>query len=258
MQVVRIAGPQGPTFGYLEGDTVHQLDAPPWDRWAPSASSVPLDQVRLLAPATPSKIVGVGRNYRDHIEEMGYVIPDRPAIFLKPPSSLVGPFETVVLPPANVTREVQHEAELALVVGAPMRHVDAEVALDHVYGYTAANDISARDLQREDGAPTRAKAFDTFCPLGPWIETDLDPTAGLTVRCWIGDELRQDGNTDQLVFDLPALLSFLSNIMTLVPGDVVLTGTPGGCTDLRPGDRMRVEIQGVGELENPVDMDAPS
>lgn len=257
MRVGRIQGPDGVSYGHEDDDGVHLLAAPPWERWARAGQTIPSSEARWLVPTVPSKIVGIGRNYRDHIEEMGFEVPQRPAMFLKPPSALVGPGEAVTLPPPTMTSEIQHEAELAIVIGSEMRAVGPDAALEYVYGYTVANDISARDLQREDGAPTRAKSFDTFCPVGPWIETDVDLAAGLAVRCWIGDELRQDGNTDQLVFDVPTLLSYLSNIMTLVPGDLVLTGTPGGCSDLQPGDVMRAEIEGIGTLENAVSA-APS
>lgn len=256
MQIARIDGPDGPTYAVLDADVARRFDAPPWERWAPTEDTVPRDRVRLLAPVTPSKIVGIGRNYHDHIEEMGYAVPERPSIFLKPPSAMIGPDDDLVLPPVSVSNEVHHEAELAVVIGRTMRHVSPEDALEHVYGWTGANDVSARDLQRQDGNPLRGKAFDTFCPLGPWIETDLDLAGGIGVRCWVDGELRQDGSTDRLVFDVPTLLSTLSGIMTLVPGDVVLTGSPGGSRDLQPGNRVRVEIEGIGSLENPVVRDA--
>lgn len=252
MQIARIAGPDGPVYVALEAAIARRLDAPPWERWAPTDETFARDQVRLLAPVTPSKIVGIGRNYHDHIQEMGYAIPERPSIFLKPPSAMIGPGDDLVLPSASVTDEVHHEAELAVVIGTTMHHVPPEDALSHVYGWTGANDVSARDLQRQDGNPLRGKAFDTFCPLGPWIETDLDVVGGIGVRCFVDGELRQDGSTEGLVFDVPTLLSTLSGIMTLVPGDVVLTGSPGGSRDLRPGNRVRVEIEGIGSLENRV------
>ena len=252
MRVVRIDTASGPTFGRLEDDVVHHLTAAPWEGGVPTGATVSLADTTLLAPATPSKIVGIGRNYRDHIEEMGYQVPERPSIFLKPPSALIGPGAAIELPPPGLAGEVQHEAELVAVIGRRMRNVAADSTLEHVFGFTGGNDVSARVQQRQDGNQTRAKGFDTFCPIGPWIETDLDLASGVAVRCDVNGERRQDGNTAQLVFDVAGLLSTLSHIMTLEPGDLVMTGTPGGCTDLAPGDTVRVEIGGIGRLENPV------
>lgn len=252
MRLARVEGPDGVAYGSVHQDRIELLTAAPWHGGVATGARLARQDARLLVPVEPSKVVGIGRNYHDHIREMGYAVPDRPSIFLKPPSALVATGEPVVLPPPTLANEVQYEAELAVVIGTSMRDVDAASALDHVYGYTNANDISARDLQRQDGSPIRAKAFDTFCPLGPWIETQLDITGGVGVRCWVDDELRQHGNTADLVFDVPTLLSILSRIMTLLPGDIVLTGTPGGCADLHDGERMRVEIEGIGSLENPV------
>lgn len=248
MRVVRIDGPEGPTYGQLLEDVVQMLAAPPYLRWEPTGEWRNLAEVKLLAPVTPSKVIGVGRNYLDHIQEMGFEVPDRPSVFLKPPTSVIGPSGVVVLPPTDVSDNVEHEAELAVVIGKQTRKVAPAHALDHVYGYTCANDVSARDIQLTDSSPIRAKGFDTFCPIGPWIETELDIGAGVGVRCRVGDELRQDGHTSQLVFDVPFLIGELSSVMTLLPGDVILTGTPGGCSAMHPGDTITIEIDGIGEL----------
>lgn len=250
MRVVRIEGPNEPLYGRVIEDTVQLVAAPPYEGWEPVDDHIKLADARLLAPVTPSKIVGVGRNYRDHIDEMGFEVPAWPSVFLKPPTSIIGPGGTVVLPPAS--SRVEHEAELAVVIGRRARHVTPHRALDHVFGYTCANDVSARDIQLADTAPVRAKGFDSFCPIGPWIETDLDISYGVEVRCRVNGELRQQGNTAQLVFDVPYLISDLSSVMTLLPGDVILTGTPDGCTALRPGDAVTIEIDGLGELAHSV------
>jgi 2-keto-4-pentenoate hydratase/2-oxohepta-3-ene-1,7-dioic acid hydratase in catechol pathway len=197
----------------------------------------------------PSKIVCIGRNYVAHAAERQVDVPDEPLIFLKPPSALIGhgaPIEFA----ADVGR-VDHEAELAVIIRSQARRVSRENALGHVLGYTCANDVSARDYQKKDGQWTRAKGFDTFCPLGPWINTDLDPS-DLAVRCLVNGELRQDGRTSQMVFGVPALISFVSHVMTLEPGDVILTGTPAGVSQLFDGDMVSVEIEGIGALRNPV------
>ena len=197
----------------------------------------------------PSKIIGIGSNYRRHIEEMGRSIPTVPKVFLKPPSSLIGPGDAIEIPPG--TERVDHEAELGVVIGRRMSRVRASDALAYVQGYTAVNDVTARDFQRADGVFARAKGFDTFCPVGPQIVADLDPS-DLRVRCWVDGELRQDGRTSDMIFDVPTLLSFVSHIMVLEPGDLLTTGTPMGVGPLVDGQTVTVEVEGVGRLENPV------
>ena len=197
----------------------------------------------------PSKIIGIGSNYRRHIEEMGRAIPQRPKIFLKPPSALIGTGDAIVLPPG--TERVDHEAELGVVIGQTMTRVSVADALDYVAGYTAVNDVTARDLQRADGVFARAKGFDTFCPAGPVIVTDIDPL-NTRVRCFVDGQLRQDGNTSDMIFDVPTLLSFVSHVMTLNPGDLLTTGTPMGVGPLHAGQTVVVEVEGIGRLENPV------
>ena len=220
---------------------------------------VPLTSVRLLAPTQPINVVCIGKNYADHVAEMkdltGPPPGDNPVVFLKPATSVVGPGDPVRLP-RDSTR-VDHEAELAVVIGARgARNVSPEQALSSVFGYTIGNDVSERDMQKSDGQWTRAKGFDSFCPIGPWIETDvaglgLDP-ADLEVTCDVDGERRQQGRTSQLIFDVPTLISYISQVMTLLPGDVVLTGTPSGVGPIRPGQRVDVSVQGLGTLSNTV------
>ena len=212
----------------------------------------PLAEVRLLAPVLPSKVVAIGKNYAEHVKEMNTGdAPKEPLLFLKPSTSLIGAHDTIELPPQS--SRVDHEAELAVVIGgaAGVRRLDRAGAAKAIFGYTVANDVTARDLQASDGQWTRAKGFDTFCPLGPWIETDLD-VSDLEVRCEVNDEVRQLGSTKDMVFDSVALVSYISHMMTLLPGDVILTGTPAGVSPLISGDVVTVRIGGIGELINPV------
>jgi 2-keto-4-pentenoate hydratase/2-oxohepta-3-ene-1,7-dioic acid hydratase in catechol pathway len=197
----------------------------------------------------PSKIIGVASNYRKHIAEMGRPVPDVPKLFLMPPTALIGPGEPILLP-LGIGR-VDHEAELGVVIGRRMSQVNAADALDFVAGYTAVNDVSAREFQRQDGVFSRAKGIDTFCPAGPIVVSDIDPF-NTRVRCWVDGVLRQDGNTSDLLFDVPTLLSFISSYMTLEPGDLISTGTPMGVGPIEPGQTVVVEVDGVGRLENPV------
>jgi 2-keto-4-pentenoate hydratase/2-oxohepta-3-ene-1,7-dioic acid hydratase in catechol pathway len=194
-------------------------------------------------------VVGVGRNYAEHAEELGNKLPDDPVIFLKPATAVIGPGAPIVLP--SDSSEVHHEAELAVVVGKVSHRVAAEDAASHILGYTAGNDVTARDLQKKDGQWTRAKSFDSFCPLGPAIETELDP-AGLRISCEVNGELRQEGSTYDMVFGVAELFAFVSRVMTLLPGDVILTGTPAGVGPIRAGDRVEVIIERIGTLANPV------
>jgi 2-keto-4-pentenoate hydratase/2-oxohepta-3-ene-1,7-dioic acid hydratase in catechol pathway len=215
---------------------------------------VALASVRLLAPTQPINVVCIGKNYADHVAEMldvsGPVAAGGlPTVFLKPATSVVGPGDTIRLP--SGAGRVEHEGELAVVMGKPARDLTPGNALEHVWGYTAANDVTAREQQKSDVQWTRGKGHDTFCPLGPWLETDLDP-GDLRVRCEVDEVLRQDGRTRDLLHDVPAVLSFITSFMTLLPGDVVLTGTPAGVGPLLPGETVTVEVEGVGRLSNPV------
>ncbi len=241
------AGPQGLTIAEIEGHPFGQIQFS-GARWA-------LSDVRLLSPILPSKVVCVGRNYAEHAAEHGSEVPKEPLLFLKPSTSVIGPRDAIRLP--IFSKQVEHEAELAVVIGPPgARRADRAAAERAIFGYTCANDVTARDLQRSDGQWTRAKGFDSFCPLGPWITTGLD-VGDLEIRCEVGRdpeemEVRQLGRTKDMVFDVPSLVSYVSHVMTLLPGDVVLTGTPAGVSPLLDGDTVTVRIDGIGELSNPV------
>lgn len=248
-QIAVYATPAGPRYGLLADGVLHEWDRDPFsDRpVTPGKALGPLDELTILPPVTPSKLVCIGRNYAAHAAEHQAPVPDEPMLFLKPPSALI-PHGAPIRIPAGLGR-VDHEAELAVIIGRRARRVRREDALDYVLGYTCANDVSARDFQKKDGQWGRAKGFDTFCPLGPVIATDLDPSA-LAVRAVLNGELRQNGNTSDMVFDVPALIAFISAVMTLEPGDVILTGTPEGVSQITPGDEIAIEVEGVGTLRN--------
>lgn len=212
------------------------------------SSEVPAG-ARLRAPVTPTKIVCVGRNYADHAKELGNEAPPEPIIFLKPPSAVLDPEGTIVRP--AISQRVDHEAELAIVIGREARHVKASDWRDYVLGFTCANDVTARDIQKKDIQFTRGKGFDTFCPLGPCIETELD-VSSLRVTARVNGETRQDGSTSQMIFSCAFMIEFISAVMTLLPGDVILTGTPAGVGPLNAGDVVEVEIEGIGVLRNHV------
>lgn len=238
-----------PQYGWLHEGQVGPLDGSPFEGYRRLEATIALEQVRLLAPVLPQKIVCVGRNYADHAREQDAEIPEIPLLFLKPPSSIIAHQASIYLPPQS--RQVDHEAELAVVIGRTCRWVSSETALSFVFGYTIANDVTARDLQRKDGQWTRAKGFDTFCPLGPWIETDFDPADAL-ITCRVNEELRQMSSTREMIFTISQLIAFVSSIMTLEPGDLLLTGTPAGVGPLQPGDMVDISIEGIGSLRNPV------
>ncbi|WP_080671627.1 fumarylacetoacetate hydrolase family protein [Salinispora cortesiana] len=263
MRIARFAHTKGMSFGVVEGEpeagpqglTVAEVEGHPFGRITFSGARWALSDVRLLSPILPSKVVCVGRNYAEHAAEHGAEVPQEPLLFLKPSTSVIGPRDAIRLP--ALSKQVEHEAELAVVIGAPgARRADRAAAARAVFGYTCANDVTARDLQRADGQWTRAKGFDSFCPIGPWITTGLDVT-DLEIRCEVGRdpeemEVRQLGRTRDMVFDVPALVSYVSHVMTLLPGDVILTGTPAGVSPLVDGDTVTVRIEGVGQLTNPV------
>jgi 2-keto-4-pentenoate hydratase/2-oxohepta-3-ene-1,7-dioic acid hydratase in catechol pathway len=249
MRIVRYSHDGQMSFGVLEGETIAAITPHPFAPFEYSGERLALDEVRLLAPVLPTKVVAVGKNYADHAKEMGDDVPEEPIIFLKPSTSVVGPGDPIIYP-AGVDR-VDFEGELAVIVGKMARRLDEATALQVVLGFTCANDVTARNLQASDGQWTRAKGFDTFCPLGPWIETDLD-SSDLAVRTLVNDEQRQSSRTSMLVTSVARLLAFISGVMTLLPGDVILTGTPAGIGALSPGDRVEVEIEGIGVLTNRV------
>jgi 2-keto-4-pentenoate hydratase/2-oxohepta-3-ene-1,7-dioic acid hydratase in catechol pathway len=215
----------------------------------PTGEEVPLDDVRLLAPVLPSKVVCLGKNYAAHAAEFDSDVPDEPLIFLKPSTSVIGPGDTIPLP--SISRRVDYEGELAVVIGRLARSVRAEEAFRYILGYTCANDVTLRDLQKKDGQWTRAKGFDGSCPLGPWIQTDLDPN-DVRIETRVNGDTRQSATTAELVFGVATVIEHITTFMTLLPGDVVLTGTPEGVGRLGPGDRVEVEVDGVGVLANPV------
>jgi 2-keto-4-pentenoate hydratase/2-oxohepta-3-ene-1,7-dioic acid hydratase in catechol pathway len=209
-----------------------------------------LDEVKLLAPVAPSKIVCVGRNYREHAAELGNKMPDEPLLFLKAPSAVIAPGEAIELP--NASQQVEHEGELGVVIGRVTRKLSqAEDPLKYVFGYTCVNDVTARDLQRKDVQFTRGKSFDTFCPVGPWIETDIDP-GNVAVETRLNGEVKQKGNTADMAFPVSFLIRYISEIMTLYPGDLIATGTPVGVSRMKHGDTVAVEVAGIGVLRNPV------
>jgi 2-keto-4-pentenoate hydratase/2-oxohepta-3-ene-1,7-dioic acid hydratase in catechol pathway len=236
-------------YGLVEGDGVRALTAAPWAGGLPEGRAVSLADVRLLAPVEPSKVVCIGRNYRAHAKELGHDVPPVPLIFLKPSTAVIGPEDAIRCP--EQSKEVHHEAELAVVLGRTLSRATAAEARLATFGYTCLDDVTARDIQREEKQFTRAKGFDTFCPVGPFVETSIDPM-DVSVVCRVNGEERQRGSTRDMVLDPFALLAFISNVMTLLPGDVVATGTPEGVGQIRRGDWVEVEISGIGVLRNPV------
>jgi 2-keto-4-pentenoate hydratase/2-oxohepta-3-ene-1,7-dioic acid hydratase in catechol pathway len=235
--------------GVLENDFVRPLRGTFFEDPVPTGEDVPLREVRLLAPVIPSKIVAVGKNYLEHAQEMGGDVPEEPIIFLKPSTSVIGPDDPIPYP--SISERVDHEGELAIVIGRLARYVRAEAAGQVILGYTCANDVTARDLQVKDGQWTRAKGFDGFCPLGPWVETLLDPT-DVELLCRVNGDVRQNARTSQLAFGPATLVEFITQVMTLLPGDVILTGTPAGVGPMQPGDKVEIEIEGIGVLANQV------
>ena len=242
-------GTDAPRFGWIFQDRVGPIEGSPFGEFRRLEAEVPVDRVRLLSPVLPEKIICAGKNYSEHIKELNAEPTDIPLLFLKPPTSVIGPGETIRLPPQS--NQVEHEAELVVVIGKTGRWIPAEKASDYVLGYTIGNDVTARDLQKRDGQWTRSKSFDTFCPLGPWIDTELDP-ADVLLTCRVNQELRQTASTREMIFSIAQLIAFSSSIMTLHPGDVIMTGTPAGVGPLSPGDVVEISMEGVGVLRNPV------
>lgn len=249
-RLVRYETPDGPRWGILDGEEIRELLGDPFGRWTTGATVGRLGEIPLLAPVAPTKILCVGRNYPAHAAEHGAEVPAEPLFFLKPPSAVVGPEEFIVLPPQS--QRVEYEAELALVIGRRGRNIRPEEAWNYVLGVTCANDVTARDLQRRDGQWTRAKGFDTFCPVGPWVVLGLseEEVADLSVVCRVNGEVRQRGRTSEMVFSPAVLIAWISAVMTLEPGDLLLTGTPAGVGPLHPGDIVEVEVEGIGVLRN--------
>ena len=249
MRYVRVQSETGPAWGEVQGDSVHLLAQAPWLGLDHTGESLPLDSCTLLAPAEPSKIVCVGKNYYDHAMEMGEGVPDHPILFLKGPNVLSNP-ETPITAPDFVTR-VDYEGELAVVVGKRAKNVKAEEAKDYILGYTCFNDVTARTVQKEDGQWTRGKSMDTFGPCGPWVTDEVDP-ADLAITTRLNGNVVQQSRTSCFMHNVPALIEFITASMTLEPGDLIATGTPAGIGPMKNGDRVEVEIDGIGLLSNPV------
>ncbi len=239
-----------PHYGHIEGDNVVEISGVPWGKWSRESASSRLTDVRLLAPVEPSKIVCVGRNYAAHAAELGNEVPKEPLIFLKPPSSLIGTEDPIVL--TKQSQRVEHEGELALIISRRCAYLrDGDDPLSYVLGYTCLNDVTARDLQISDVQFTRGKGFDTFCPVGPHVETVLDPANAL-VETHVNGARRQSGNTSLMIYPVAYLVRWISRMMTLLPGDIIATGTPAGVGPLVAGDTVEVSVAGIGVLRNPV------
>ncbi|GHI87194.1 fumarylacetoacetate hydrolase family protein [Streptomyces xanthophaeus] len=254
MRIARFSIDGNVAFGAVEGSAPDELvldiiKGIPFADFELSGTKVPLSKVRLLPPVLPNKVVAVGRNYAEHAAELGNEVPDAPITFFKPSTSVVGSGDPIAYP--SFSQDVHHEAELAVVIGRMCREVPRERVKDVILGYTCANDVTARDVQQREKQWARAKGFDSACPLGPWIETDLDPS-DLTIQCTVNGEQRQLGRTSQMVRSVEDLVVHISEAMTLLPGDVILTGTPAGVGPLNVGDEVAVTIEGIGTLTNKV------
>jgi 2-keto-4-pentenoate hydratase/2-oxohepta-3-ene-1,7-dioic acid hydratase in catechol pathway len=250
MRLVRFALGDRESYGVLKGEAISPIQETPFRETLKTGELIPLDNVNLLAPCEPSKIIALGLNYQDHAAEFGRQVPDEPLIFLKPSTSVIGPEADIIYP--QMSRRVDYEAELAVIIGKTARRVKEENALEYVLGYTCFNDVTARDLQKKDGLFTRAKGFDTFAAMGPWIETGIDDPDNLIVEAHLNGEPRQHSSTNNMVFGVRRLISFISQEMTLLPGDVIATGTPAGVGPMRPGDVVEIRVEGIGTLRNRV------
>jgi 2-keto-4-pentenoate hydratase/2-oxohepta-3-ene-1,7-dioic acid hydratase in catechol pathway len=247
MKICRFEGTDGPELGVIDGDEIWVCSTD-LER---TSEHFKAGSVKLLPVVAPSKIVCVGRNYAEHAKELGNEVPSEPLLFLKAPSAVVGDGASIIIP--SLSDRIEHEGELAVVIGRECRHLtDRDDPLDYVFGYTCLNDVTARDIQRKDVQFTRGKSFDTFCPVGPVIETDLD-TADIRVRTKVNGNIKQDGRTSQMVFPVEYLIRYISNMMSLMPGDVIATGTPSGVSKLEKGDVCEVEVEGIGVLRNIVE-----
>ncbi|WP_338835303.1 fumarylacetoacetate hydrolase family protein [Neomoorella thermoacetica] len=248
-KIVRFSAGGEVFYGRLEGEKILALEGEIFGPCRESGRQFSLDEVRLLAPCRPGKAVCVGLNYRNHITEMSEKLPEEPVLFIKPSTSVIGPGETIIYWP--MVGRLDYEAELAVVIGREAHNVEEREAADYIFGYTIANDVTARDLQQKDGQWTRAKGFDTFLPCGPWIVRGID-AGDLQVQAFLNGELKQDGRTSQLIFPVPRLVSFISRVMTLQPGDLILTGTPAGVGPMQVGDTIEIRVENIGSLVNRV------
>ena len=254
MRIARFSADDGVAYGVVDGEpgaeTVTRIAGLPFGDIQLTGQPRPLVDVRLVAPVLPSKIVAVGRNYADHAAELGNDVPAEPLIFLKPSTSVIGQNEPIMYP-GELSGRVDYEGELAVIIGRVCRQLPAERAAEVIFGYTCANDVTARDLQKSDPQWTRGKGFDTFCPLGPWITTELD-TSDLAISTTLSGEVKQSARTSQFIFGIPHLISYITQVMTLLPGDVILTGTPAGVGPMQVGDQVTVSVDGIGTLTNRV------
>lgn len=237
------------TWAIVDGDAIRQIDGTPFGVYTLTGRVIPLPRAKLLAPVEPSKVIAVGLNYLDHARELKMAVPKEPILFMKPATAAVGPGDAILYP--EMSKRVDYEAELVIVIKEQAKYVPQNEAGRYIVGYTCGNDVTARDLQNRDGQWTRCKGFDTFCPLGPWIETELDPS-DVKVEAVLNGEVRQSSSTTNLIFDTNFLVSFVSRVMTLLPGDVIMTGTPFGVGPMEPGDEIEVRVEGIGSLINKV------
>lgn len=247
MKIIRYQDGALIKWGIIEEGMVREMEGSPFEHFHLSPKATKLGEVKLLAPCLPSKIIALGLNYRDHAEEVKMPIPDKPLLFMKPSTSVIGPGDGIVYP--KMSKRVDYEAELAVVIGKEAKAVPEEKTSDYILGYTCLNDVTARDLQPKDGQWTLSKSFDTFAPIGPWIVTDIDPHQ-LEIATYLNGEKRQHSNTKNLIFGPHYLVSYISHVMTLLPGDVIATGTPSGIGRMVPGDKVEVVIEGIGALTN--------
>lgn len=250
MRIVRYQNSENQiVHGWMLEDKIGEIQGNIFGEYRRREAKTPIKELKLLAPCEPSKIICVGRNYVEHAKELGNEVPKVPLIFFKPPSSIISNNDAIFLPPQS--KQVEHEAELVVVMGKRAKNVTAENAKEYIFGYTIGNDVTARDLQKSDGQWTRAKGFDTFCSFGPWIDTDFDPSDSV-VTCRVNGQMRQMASTRDMVFNVGTLIAYISSVMTLEPGDLIFTGTPAGVGELKNGDVVDVEIEGLGKLSNSV------
>jgi 2-keto-4-pentenoate hydratase/2-oxohepta-3-ene-1,7-dioic acid hydratase in catechol pathway len=247
MKIVRFTTGKKVEYGILIDETIQGIEGKPFRHLEVSDRYYQLSEVKLLPPCAPSKIVALGLNYHNHAKELDSPLPDAPLIFLKPSTAVIGPEDNIIYP--STSTRVDYEGELGVVIKKPAWRVSIDDALDYVLGYTCFNDVTARDLQSKDKQWTRAKGFDTFAAIGPCIETELDP-GNVTLETYLNGELKQQGNTNDLIYSIPVLINFISNVMSLVPGDIIATGTPSGIGPMYPDDTIEVKIDGIGTLRN--------
>ena len=249
MKIVRYQDGSGTKWGVVEKDTIREMEGDPFEHFHLSSRTRKLEEMRLLSPCLPSKIVALGLNYRDHAQEVKMPLPEEPLLFIKPSTCVIGPGEAIIYP--KMSKRVDYEAEMAVVIKKKAKAIPEGEAANYILGYSCLNDVTARDLQSKDGQWTKSKGFDTFAPIGPWIVTDIDPHH-LDISSYLNGERRQHSNTKNLIFGPHQLVSFVSHVMTLLPGDVIATGTPSGIGPMAIGDRIDIVIQGIGTLSNPV------